>query len=377
MKKILVVDDNQLVATLLMEALSAAGYEVSLAHDANDGYSAALEFRPDLILCDVQLPDVVGFDLVRVIKNRAELRDVPIIMITGTAHSTAEKVRGFQLGADDYILKPFEMPELLERVSAVLRRGSRGSAAPAVATPPFQVPVHTVSSPAAAAAKDFVPVVPDFITRRDLPSQAPAQPVPHPAAVKAEAIQTSSAFQVVFKALTDPTHLSMEELPPALSRAFLTAATVFVAAGLLIAEGSHASPILSALAVPLVWGLLLTVVVMASSLAGVQLSWRDGSRLFSLSAVPWLLKISGGFIFTVITTLSPFEFSAGPSLLTGSHGALVLRLDAFELWSVWLLSVLLAKRPGGDKKKGRAIAALVWICAFGLAVLFARAGSGS
>src|SRR5947209_2077318 len=102
MSKILIIDDNQLLSAMLQEALTHEGFEVTSAPDANQGYATALEFRPDLMLIDVQLPDVTGFDLIRVIKNRAELREVPIIMITGTAHHVEEKVRGFQTGADDY-----------------------------------------------------------------------------------------------------------------------------------------------------------------------------------------------------------------------------------------------------------------------------------
>src|SRR6266850_4612796 len=113
MSRILVIDDNELIAKMLDETLTEDGYEVRTALDANTGYSTAIEFMPDLILMDVLLPDVTGFDLCKLIKNRSELRTVPIIMITGTARSTEEKVKGFQLGIDDYMLKPFDIPELL------------------------------------------------------------------------------------------------------------------------------------------------------------------------------------------------------------------------------------------------------------------------
>src|ERR1041384_3266982 len=104
MTKILVIDDNQLVSKMLREQLTHEGYEVALAADANQGYAAAVESPPDLILLDVQLPDVVGFDLIPIIKNREDLKHIPIIMITGTAHQTEQKVRGFRLGVDDYVL---------------------------------------------------------------------------------------------------------------------------------------------------------------------------------------------------------------------------------------------------------------------------------
>src|SRR3989442_1103831 len=102
MSRILVIDDNDLIGSMLKEALTEHGYEAKVAMDANSGYATAVNFRPDLMLVDVQLPDVVGFDLVRAMKNREELRAIPIIMITGTANKSEEKVKGFQLGADDY-----------------------------------------------------------------------------------------------------------------------------------------------------------------------------------------------------------------------------------------------------------------------------------
>src|SRR5688500_4487101 len=120
MAKILVIDDSELVSQLLVDYLSEHGFSVLTAHDANSGYLITRETPPDLILLDVQLPDVTGFEVLRVLRKREETKMIPIIMITGTAHSTAEKVRGFQAGADDYVLKPFELPELLERIKRLL-----------------------------------------------------------------------------------------------------------------------------------------------------------------------------------------------------------------------------------------------------------------
>jgi len=76
MARILVIDDNELIGRMLFETLTEDGYEVRTAIDANRGYSEAMEFAPNLILMDVQLPDVTGFYLCRLIKNRSELRSV-------------------------------------------------------------------------------------------------------------------------------------------------------------------------------------------------------------------------------------------------------------------------------------------------------------
>src|SRR5438105_3708587 len=107
MSKILVIDDNDLIGKMLNEALTEQGFDVTVAMDANQGYATAIEYQPDLILLDVQLPDVAGSDLIRIIKNRDDLKHIPIIMITGTHGQTDHKVKAFQAGADDYVLKPF------------------------------------------------------------------------------------------------------------------------------------------------------------------------------------------------------------------------------------------------------------------------------
>jgi len=116
MARILVVDDNALESSALRDLLSQEGYDVAVAADATEGYAAAIDIPPDLILLDVQLPDVNGTDLIRIIKNREDLKDIPIIMITGKAKRAEDKARGLQAGADDYLLKPFETSVLMQRI---------------------------------------------------------------------------------------------------------------------------------------------------------------------------------------------------------------------------------------------------------------------
>jgi DNA-binding response OmpR family regulator len=348
MSRILVVDDNQLVSNMLHEFLTSHGFDVMLAHDANEGYSRAIDFHPDLILCDVQLPDVVGFELVRVIKNRPELRHVPIIMITGTAHSAQEKVKGFQLGADDYILKPFEMSELLERLRAVLRRTQ------AVASP--------VGGPASSsnvyAEPKLEPVVPSSHANGSTKSKKKLAPL-----------------DVGILAFVDPHHLPVEDYPPAISRAFLTAALLFIAGSFLFAEGAKQSPLLISLSIPMVWGLLVSLVVMSCSIIGVPMGWREGARIVSISGLPWLFKMFGALIFSMFTTLSPFDFVTGPAILSEKMPAFFNRLDLFELASYYILFVILKRRQGSSRSKALIVVIIVWIAPVVLTLLSARMAS--
>lgn len=120
--KILVIDDEEAIGNVIKDYLEAQGYEVFWA---KDGYSALDAFRkvqPDLIILDLMLPGKSGFD---VCKELRQASDVPVIMLTAKADEI-DRVLGLELGADDYVTKPFSLRELAARVRAVLRRVGKG-----------------------------------------------------------------------------------------------------------------------------------------------------------------------------------------------------------------------------------------------------------
>jgi two-component system OmpR family response regulator len=118
-RRVLVVDDEQTIAELVAAALRYEGFEVAQAHDGRRALAEVERFRPHLVVLDVQLPDLDGFDVQR--RLRAEGRDVPVLFLTAR-DATEDKVRGLTLGGDDYVTKPFSVDELVARVRAVLRR---------------------------------------------------------------------------------------------------------------------------------------------------------------------------------------------------------------------------------------------------------------
>lgn len=124
---ILVVEDEQALVTLLRYNFEAAGYEVATALDGDEALMAIAERRPDLIVLDWMLPSISGLEVCRQIRRKPETRDVPVIMLTARGEE-ADRVRGLDSGADDYVTKPFSPTELVARVRAVLRR-SRPSTA--------------------------------------------------------------------------------------------------------------------------------------------------------------------------------------------------------------------------------------------------------
>jgi phosphate regulon transcriptional regulator PhoB len=120
--RILVVEDEQDVAELLRYHLAKDGYEVVVAPNGSDAVKRARDMRPELILLDIMVPQLNGWEVCRRLKAETETRAIPIIMVTGRVEE-GDKVLGFELGADDYVTKPFSPRELLARVRAVVRRG--------------------------------------------------------------------------------------------------------------------------------------------------------------------------------------------------------------------------------------------------------------
>ena len=121
MIKILIVEDEAALVTLLKYNLEKQGYTAIAVTDGKEALTVAQVEKPDVILLDWMLPNVAGIDICRNIRKTFELRDVPIIMLTARGDE-ADKVKGLSFGADDYMTKPFSVPELMARIAALLRR---------------------------------------------------------------------------------------------------------------------------------------------------------------------------------------------------------------------------------------------------------------
>ncbi|HVP85672.1 MAG TPA: phosphate regulon transcriptional regulator PhoB [Rhizomicrobium sp.] len=118
---VLVAEDESALVTLLRYNLEREGYRVVEATDGEEALLLATEEKPDLVLLDWMLPQLSGIEVCRRLRSRPETRNVPILMLTARGEE-ADRVRGLNTGADDYITKPFSMTELLARLRAVMRR---------------------------------------------------------------------------------------------------------------------------------------------------------------------------------------------------------------------------------------------------------------
>src|SRR5467141_2217356 len=122
---ILVADDEDAMLSLLREALQSVQYDVVVAHNGEEALEKLRQKPPDLVLLDVRMPKMSGYDVCRQIKSDVFLRHIPVMLLTAQA-GTSNKVTGLEQGADDYLTKPFEMDELLARIRTLLRRTRMG-----------------------------------------------------------------------------------------------------------------------------------------------------------------------------------------------------------------------------------------------------------
>jgi DNA-binding response OmpR family regulator len=119
--RVLIVEDDEVLARVIADNLRFAGYEVSATGNGHEAISRLRVFQPDLVLLDLMLPDHNGFELCPVLRQGGR---TPVVILSARAQK-ADKLRGLKLGADDYLTKPFDLDELLARVQAVLRRSRR------------------------------------------------------------------------------------------------------------------------------------------------------------------------------------------------------------------------------------------------------------
>lgn len=130
-QKILIVDDDENIAELIGLYLTKECYDTHIVHDGESAIKAVSEYKPDIVLLDIMLPGIDGYEVLREIRKTSTL---PIIMLSAKGE-TFDKVLGLELGADDYIMKPFDSKEMVARVKAVLRRTSSNITDSPVETP--------------------------------------------------------------------------------------------------------------------------------------------------------------------------------------------------------------------------------------------------
>jgi DNA-binding response OmpR family regulator len=147
--RILIVEDEEALTQLLRYNLEAAGYEVESVTSGDEADLRFKERAPDLVILDWMLPGLSGIEICRRLRARPDTRTLPIIMLTARGEES-ERVRGLATGADDYVVKPFSLPELMARVNALLRRASPERVADVLGFGDIEIDRQKSASPAPA-----------------------------------------------------------------------------------------------------------------------------------------------------------------------------------------------------------------------------------
>ncbi|MGI5819159.1 MAG: response regulator transcription factor [Armatimonadota bacterium] len=138
MPTVLVVDDEEMLVNLIRRQLASGGYDVLTAGDGLSALSVARRHRPDLVILDISMPGMSGTEVCRRLREDAMLADILVIFLT-SRDAVEDRVKGLEIGADDYLPKPFDTEELLARVRALLRRKTRQGEAQSTAGQPLTV----------------------------------------------------------------------------------------------------------------------------------------------------------------------------------------------------------------------------------------------
>jgi len=125
MYRILAVDDDPIMQQILQATLQAEGYEFLLSQNGGNALPMAIAEKPDLIVLDVNLPDMNGMDVCRALKAEEKTKHIPVLMLTGEAREVASRVQGLDLGAEDYLFKPISPRMLVSRIRSLLKLSAK------------------------------------------------------------------------------------------------------------------------------------------------------------------------------------------------------------------------------------------------------------
>lgn len=322
-KYILTIDDSESARGVIDLTLSDKGYAVGNAATGEDGLQSIKKKIPDLIILDVDLPDVTGTQLCQMLKNDPDLRYIPILMCT--CHRTPEV--GLKGGADDYISKPFKSAELVERVNALLRRVDLAEhrVREKIASEHASLPAAQDAAGAASDQTFTTTIEPTHILRT---------------------FQTGEAAGLVWNSLIHPLETSADVTTPS---ALLPLALFCILQALANLVDPNVSSRILATLQGLVGPVLVWAFVVGLSLAALPAEQRAGGLLKAASlcaaaSSPLVLGSLLGLLYGLITDGTPSEFSGSPLLLIARiapnsiAGFWMRRLDLFELWSGCLLT---------------------------------------
>ncbi len=318
MSKILVIDDDLMVTKVLEDFLRDEGHEVTVSHTGSDGFTRAVEIVPDLILQDVMLPDATGFQMVDRFRAEPATQSVPIIMMSGAARHTSQQQLGSMMGADDYVLKPFNIDDMDRRIKGLLAgdRPVRPAPEPTPATPSYPIAGTPPSEESVSLTSPITQVLRDWLPEK--PAVAAAST---PTVLKRHTRSLKPVSFVFFG------HLAL--LTYAMLQKELWLGNIYFA----LRQATIG------------WGALLGLYVTASAVFRITLEVRSALHLLGWAMTPILAR----------SVLALFDIHIKLNLIP-SQDRWIKSLDMFELASILIVALSLRWHPGGSFKKSLNIA---------------------
>ncbi|MBI3288718.1 MAG: response regulator transcription factor [Elusimicrobia bacterium] len=369
--RILIIEDSELISSTVEALLSDKGFEVEIAKTAEEGFQKIRARLPSLIYMDVNLPDMDGMQLCRLLRKDPATRYVPILVCTAHARSPEQRAAGLRDGADDYLLKPFQPEELFERVHALLRRvemAEEQARQKAAAPPPPPVP-----APASASVSAPASPAPDSRAGQPRQPQVPEAVAPAPLGV-------SDRLRLIAESALGA---SSSPVPSSTAYAPVWLMGILSASALLFNTGAFSmTAFLGALVLPAAcWLGLSWSSHFALSVGGNNIPWESTRKAFGLACAPLCLGALLALLYAVITGGHPADFTASPLLLLTRvnpstwGGALLARCDTLEVWAAVLAYRTTASIPGVSKSAAKVFAAASWLLCAAFAVARARISS--
>lgn len=325
--KVVVVDDTDVQAELFREYLSGKGYEVYVASTGAQALQMVRDLRPDIVLLDLMLPDMSGSDVCAQLRADMRTQAIPVILCTANAITPEEKVKGFRQGADDYLVRPFELAELCARIEAVLRRSTL--------QPKYDTleGIQKIVSKSASPALPSVPAPTPVPLQASIPVAVSVSPPAAPASPKAPGL---SLLKHIWGILNFPgkTLKMMSERDELLVAIFMVLGTPAVnSVSKLFAPGSQFDAWIGTFALGLVvhlvlWFATAFILQMALPFLGYHLSMK---RALGLAGIAWTPRFLQAVLSGVYSGVASVSLAGQASRFT-AYGV-------FDLWAAWIIVV--------------------------------------
>jgi twitching motility two-component system response regulator PilH len=340
MSRVLVIDDDPSVTRLLEEHLTNEGHEVASAHLAEEGFKRATEAPPELIFLDVMLPDATGFQMVGRLRQNPITQTIPIIMMSGTARYPNQQQIGKSMGANDYILKPFDILELGDRVHHLIEmyrvKQLLGEPPPAA---PIQETAAKEPEPVAAETAPIAPETEPVVPEPEMTAAEPPifAPEPEPAApTPSEPLETAPEPVLPFDPIAEP---GKEPERPVDSR-LLWVTSLFAVHLVLAGAAAEADVFRAITTIAGGWAMLLGLLTGTCALFRIQIEGRQALRILGWASIPIVLRAAANL----------FGIIPDPAMI--STNLFWLRpLDVFEIAVGVILAISFHRLPGASLKK--------------------------